>query len=177
MILKAIRLAMLAGAGVAAWKAFNNRQGGTQAAGSFFQEALQRGVADVEAARSAQLRGASAELRRFAQQLEHDHGQLNQGLADAAGIDLPEPDDRQRKALHALDDHQGAAYDRAWLRHMARGHAGAIRLYQRAADADGPGAALAAGALSTLREHARTMEDLRRNSTRTGARHAPQATA
>ncbi|MEN1958387.1 DUF4142 domain-containing protein [Luteimonas changyuni] len=177
MILKAIRLAMLAGAGVAAWKAFNNRQAGTQAAGSFFQEALQRGVADVEAARSAQLRGASAELRRFAQQLEHDHGQLNQGLADAAGSDLPEPDDRQRKALHALDDHQGAAYDRAWLRHMARGHAGAIRLYQRTADADGPGAALASGALSTLREHARTMEDLRRASSRTGARHAPQATA
>ncbi|MEN1940236.1 DUF4142 domain-containing protein [Luteimonas sp. MJ246] len=177
MIFKAIRLAMLAGAGVAAWKAFKNRQGSTQASGSFFERALQGGVADIEAARSAQLRGASAELRRFAQQLEHDHGQLNQRLADAGGIELPEPDDRQRKALHALDEHQGAAYDRAWLRHMARGHASAIRLCQRRADAGGPGAGVASEALSTLRDHARTLDELRRASPRTGAAQSPRATA
>ncbi|MGY0611576.1 MULTISPECIES: DUF4142 domain-containing protein [unclassified Luteimonas] len=177
MIFKAIRLAMLAGAGVAAWKAFNNRPTGKRASGSFFEQALQSGTGEVEAARSAQLRGASAELRRFAQELEHDHGELNRRLAEAGGFDVPEPDDQQRKTLRALDGHQGAAYDRAWLRHMARSHASAIRLYQRTADAGGPGASLASEALSTLRDHARTVEELRHAWPRTGERRVPRATA
>lgn len=155
MIIKVIKLALLAGAGAAAWKALSQK-----APGSFFEQALRSGAAEVEAAKSAQLRGASAELRRFAQQVEHDHNELNQKLAEAGGLQVPEPDARQQAMLRQLDDHQGEEYDRAWLRHMARSHAKAIKLYQHTVDQAGAGAQIASQALPKLREHARQVEEL-----------------
>lgn len=156
MIARVLKLALLAGAGMAAWKAMQPRQ-----SGPFFERALRDGAAEGQAARSAQLRGASAELRRFAQQLEHDHAGLNARLAEAGGLQVPEPDARQQAGLARIDACQGEAYDRAWLRHMARGHARAIRMFQREVDMGGVGASLAAQALPTLRGHARRIDALR----------------
>jgi putative membrane protein len=157
MIGKIIKFAMLAGAGVAAWKAYE-RRGESR---PFLEQALHDGVGGVEVARSAQLRGASAELRRFAQQLEHDHVELNRKLAEAAGVDIPRPDARQRGVLHELDQHQGEAYDRSWLRHMARSHGRAIRMFQREVDQAGAGASIAAEALPKLRDHDRRLAVIR----------------
>lgn len=162
MLARIIKLAMLAGAGAAAWKAYA-RRGEPK---TFLERALQDGVAEVEAARSAQLRGASAELRRFAQQLEHDHATLNGQLADAAGCGIPKPDARQRDTLQRLDQQQGEDYDRAWLRHMARSHGRAIRMYQREVDQGGTSAAIAADALPKLREHDRQVAGLASGSSR-----------
>jgi len=155
MIGKVFKLALLAGAGVAAWKAATR-----QAPVSFFDQALRSGAAEVEAAKSAQLRGASAEVRRFAQQMEHDHRELNQKLAEASGQEVPQPDARQLAMLRQIDAQQGAAFDRAWLRHMDRSHARSIRLYQRTVDQAGPGAQVASQALPKLREHARQVKEL-----------------
>lgn len=157
MLTRIIRFAMLAGAGVAAWKAYAGRG----ASRPFPAQALHDGVAALEAARSAQLRGASAELRRFAQQMEHDHAGLARALADAAGTGIPKPDRRQRSVIQAIDQHQGEAYDRAWLRHMARCQGRAIRLYQREVDQGGAAASIAAEALPTLRAHDRKLAALR----------------
>jgi predicted outer membrane protein len=157
MLARIIKLAVLAGAGVAAWKAYGKRGESRP----FLEQALYDGVAAVEAARSAQLRGAGAELRRFAQQLEHDHAALNGKLAEAAGVDIPQPDARQRSLLHEIDQQQGQAYDRAWLRHLARSHGRAIRMFQREVEQGGAGTALAAEALPTLREHDRRLTELR----------------
>lgn len=162
MIFRILKLAVLAGAGMAAWKAMQQRQDGQDR--PFLESALQDGVAMAEAARSAQLRGASAELRGLAQQLEHDHGELNRKLAEAAGVDQPEgPDDRAREELRKLDACQGEAYDRTWLRHMARGHSRALRMFQREVDRSGTGAALASQALPKLREHERRIRELQRS--------------
>ena len=144
MLGRLIKLGVLAGAGYAAWKTLSKPQGLRKQ--PFFQQALQSGVADVAAARSAQLRGASAEVRAFAQQLEHDHREHNLELAQAAGLDLPEPDARQASALHAIDQKQGEAYDQAWLKHMARCHGDAIRLYEREFAQSGAGGPLAEAA-------------------------------
>lgn len=171
MILRAIKLALLAGAGVAAWKAVSR-----QSPGSFFEQALRSGVGEVEAARSAQLRGASAEVRRFAQQVEHDHSELNERLAEAGGLEVPEPDTRQQAMLRGLDASQGPAYDRGWLRHMARSHAKAISLYQRTVDQAGPGAQVASQALPKLREHARKVEELQLSAAQPAPSAEPQAT-
>lgn len=169
MILRAIKLAVLAGAGVAAWKAISRPTPGT-----FFEQALRSGAGEVEAARSAQLRAASAEIRRFAQQVEHDHNQLNEDLAEASGLEIPEPDARQQAMLHAIDLNQGAAYDRAWLRHMARSHAKAISLYQRAASVPGACAKVASEGLPKLREHARKVEELQLSAAQPGAQSGVQ---
>lgn len=172
MIARILKLAVVAGAGVAAWKAMSRR-----APGSFHEQALRSGVAEVEAARSAQLRGASAGLRGFAQQMEHDHAQLNARLAEAAGIEVPALDARQRAAQARMDAHQGEAFDRAWLRHMARAHASAIRRFQREVDQHGPGAAVAAQALPGLRAHARRIDELRQPQARFAGRMAEAGTA
>lgn len=154
MLAKIIRLGVLAGAGYAAWKMYSRQSQ------PFFRQALRAAAADLAAVRSAQLRGAGAELRRFAQQLEHEYGQHIVQLAEASGLDDLQPDARQRATLQQLDLHQGEAYDRTWLRHMALSHHTAIELYQREVDRDGPGAALAAEALPTLRGHARRVAQL-----------------
>lgn len=171
MIGKVFKLALLAGAGVAAWKAATRN-----APGSFFEQALHSGVAEVEAAKSAELRGASAELRRFAQELEHDHNEFNQKLAEAGGLEVPQPDAGQLAMLRQLDAHQGEEYDRAWLRHMARSHAKAIRLYQHTVDQAGAGAQVASQALPRLRAHARRVEELQQEGApRVAGQAAPQA--
>lgn len=157
MFARMIRFAVLAGAGIAAWKAYARQRDEPL---GFLERALHDGTAEVAAARSAQLRGASAELRRFAQQLEHDHVALNERLAEATGRGIPEPDARQHATLHRLDQHQGEAYDRAWLRHMARSHGRAIRMYQREVDQAGAGAEIATDALPKLREHDRQVAAL-----------------
>ena len=158
MLGRLIKLGVLAGAGYAAWKTLSKPQGLRKQ--PFFQQALQSGVADVAAARSAQLRGASAEVRAFAQQLEHDHREHNLELAQAAGLDLPEPDARQASALHAIDQKQGEAYDQAWLKHMARCHGDAIRLYERELAQSGAGGPLAEEVLPKLRAHAARIAEL-----------------
>lgn len=162
MIFRVLKLAMLAGAGMAAWKAMQQRQAGHD--GPFLESALHDSVAMAEAARSAQLRGASAELRGLAQQLEHEHGELNAKLAAAGGRDVPDgPGDRAREELRKLDACQGAAYDRAWVRYMARGHARALRMFQREVEQSGDGASVASEALPKLREHERRIRDLQRS--------------
>ena len=161
MLTQLIKFGALAGAGYAAWRVLKRRQ-----VPSFFVQALQSGAAEVEVARSAQLRGAGAALRSFALRLEREHHRLNEQLAEASGLDIPPADTRQRAALHRLDLHQGTAYDRAWLRHMKRSHRLAIGLYEREVEQDGPGAAIAGEALPMLREHASRVAELRRERVR-----------
>lgn len=150
MLGRIIKLAVVAGAGYAAWKAYAGKGGG----GDFYSEALAAGAAEVEAARSAQLRGAAAELRRLAQHMEHAHGEINTRLSEAAGTTVPEPDERQREALRAIEAHQGEAFDQAWLRHEAQSHARAIRLFKQQVGRKGPGADVAAEILPELQAHA-----------------------
>ncbi len=156
MLGRLIKLGVVAGASYAAWKALS-KQPPKQ---SFFQQALQSGIADVAAAQSAQLRAASADVRAFAQQLEHDHGGHNRDLADASGLDLAEPDDRQLADLHAIDLLQGEAYDRAWLKHMSKCHRRTIRLYEREVEQGGAGGPLAEEVLPRLRAHAERIGQL-----------------
>lgn len=161
MLTQVLKFGALAGAGYAAWRVFRQRQ-----APSFFEQALHAGAAEVEAARSAQLRGAGAALRGFALQLEREHDALNERLAEASGLEVPQPDGRQQATLHRLALRQGAAYDRAWLRHMKRSHRTAIDLYEREVEQDGPGAAIAGEALPALREHASRIAELRKERVR-----------
>lgn len=166
MLGRLIKLGVLAGAGYAAWKTMAKRP--ARSGSGFFQQALQSGVADVAAARSAQLRGASADVRAFAQQLEHDHGEHNRELAQASGLELPEPDARQADALHALDQLQGEAYDRAWLQHMAKSHRDAIRACEREVSQGGAGGPLAEDVLPRLRAHAERLAELQSGVSGTG---------
>lgn len=161
MLGRIIKLAVVAGAGYAAWKAYADRGAG----GDFFAQALREGALEVESARSAQLRGASTGVRRLAQHMEHAHGTINKRLSEEAGTEVPVPDDAQRAALHAIEAHQGDAYDQAWLRHEADAHARAIRLYERAAKGKGPGADVASELLPELRAHAEEITALREGAT------------
>lgn len=164
MLGRLIKLGVVAGAGYAAWKAMSKQQ----AKQPFFRQALQAGVADVAAARSAQLRAASAELRAFAQQMEHEHGEHNLELAQAGGLELPGPDARQQAALQAIEKQQGAAYDQAWLAHMARCHRNAIRLYERELGQDGAGGPLAEEMLPRLRAHSDRIAQLQQAGSASG---------
>lgn len=155
MLGRLIKLGLVAGAGYAAWKRLSKAP-----AQPFFQDAMQAAVADIEAARSAQLRAASADLRAFAQRLEHEHGEHARDLSQAAGQALPALDARRAAELQAIDHLQGSAYDTAWLKYMAKGHRETIRLYEREVANGGAGGPLAEEALAHLRAHAQRIAEL-----------------
>ena len=175
MLGRIVRLAAVAGAGYAAWKVYSKKRAGD----GFFAQALGDGAAEVEAARSAQLRGASVELRKLAQHMEHAHISINKRLSEAAGTEVPLVDEAQRQALHEVEAQQGEAFDQAWLAHEAQSHERAIRLFRREARHGGPGADVAAELLPELQAHADEIAALRAGepAQSSGNGHAAEAGA
>jgi putative membrane protein len=78
------------------------------------------GLAEVEAARLADARAASAGVKGFAQRMVQDHGRANGKLADlarAAGVTLPtEPDPDHQAMQRQLQGLQGQPFELAYLR-------------------------------------------------------------
>lgn len=130
----------------------------------FYRKALASGVSEVAASELAANKAASDEIRQLAARLAQDHRALNEWLRQSSGTqDDPAPPPENKAAEDHLRGLQGEAFDRAWLEHMAQGHAKSIALYEATARGGRSEQArtLAAGALPQLREHAASIDRLR----------------
>ncbi|UUZ57184.1 DUF4142 domain-containing protein [Massilia sp. H-1] len=82
-------------------------------------------MAEIEAARTAQTKSQSEQVKNFAQQMIDDHTRaLNdvKQLAQARGVTPPTELDRKHKAKNArMAALSGEAYDRAYLSQARRG--------------------------------------------------------
>jgi len=89
---------------------------------------------------------------------------LNAQLRSASGITDAAPAPADATAANAVKAMDGAAFDRAFLDHMAAGHAKSIALYEGAAgnSSDTNARSLANDALPRLRAHATMVGQLQR---------------
>lgn len=146
-------------------------KGPVQAA-TFYKMALASGTGEADLSRHAVKAAQSSEVRNLAQTLVRDHDALNAKLRAASGMKEAQPKPEDKAKADAVKSQQGAAFDQAYLGHMAEGHAKSIALYQNASTnaSDEKARALATQALPKLREHAAMVTKLQ------GASGSPAST-
>jgi putative membrane protein len=132
--------------------------GSADADRSFARSALASGIAEVKVSRDVEKRSPTSDVRALAKRIADDHEALNGKLRSFAGADAEAVDtDASAKAMDALiRSSEGTDLDRAYLQHMADGHARSIARYEAAANTvrDDALRTLARDALPKLREHA-----------------------
>ena len=101
---------------------------------AFVHAAAQGGMAEVELGRLAEQKGQSQTVEEFAGRMIEDHGKANEqltGLAKEHGVAVPDTLDQQHKAtLAQLDEIDGAAFDRAYIRGQVADHQKAAQLLE-----------------------------------------------
>jgi putative membrane protein len=129
---------------------------------SFARSALASGIAEVKVSRDVEQRSPTSDVRTLAKRIADDHEALNGKLRSFAGPEADTVDtDASAKAMDALiRSSEGTDLDRAYLQHMADGHARSIAKYEAAANTvrDDALRTLARDALPKLREHARAVD-------------------
>lgn len=126
----------------------------------FTRTALASGLAEVQVSRHVEQQSPTADVRALAKRIADDHGTLNEKLRSFAGSEAVDID-ASSKAMDALiRSSQGADLDRAYLQHMAEGHARSIARYEAAEASvrDEALRTLVKTALPKLREHARAVD-------------------
>ena len=101
------------------------------------QEAIQRGIAELEMARLAESRAEAEPVRTFAKRMLEEHGRLNERLTQAAraiGVDVPTgPNENEAAVIERLKTLQGAAFDEVYSVGVAQEHMRHFNLYARMA--------------------------------------------
>jgi len=127
----------------------------------------QANMAEVAAGQIALQKSASADVKKFAQQMVDDHSkglQAVQDVAKAKNVTLPaEPDAKHKKMADHLNSLSGAAFDKAYLAdagvkdHKAA-HAKVLAAQKQASDPQVK--ALAAQLQPTIDQHLQTVQGL-----------------
>jgi putative membrane protein len=132
---------------------------------NFVKHAAADGMAEVAMGRMALDKSGDSQVKQLAQRIVDDHTQANDQLRTIArdrNIKLPDgPAADARKSADAMRKMDGAAFDKAWARHMVTDHKKAIAMFTKASkgsDADVSG--FAAQTLPALRTHLKMAEDL-----------------
>lgn len=137
----------------------------------FVRSAAADGLLEVELGRLAQERASGGEIKRFAERVVQDHGQLNaelQRLAAARSVSLPGNLSRDRQALLAqMGRLTGADFDQAYGKQAVADQQRVVASFDQQAltGRDPELKALAAKALPMLREHLQIARALTPNVT------------
>lgn len=132
----------------------------------FMTQAALSGAAEVELSAAAAERGASADVRRFAQMMIADHGKSNgelRALASEKNVTLPTgPDAEHRTKFESMRNLNGSELDKAYVEAMVADHQKAVDLFtKQAADNSDPNLkAFAAKNLPTLQKHLEMIKEI-----------------
>lgn len=103
----------------------------------FIEKAGQSGHMEIAASISATGKSQSADVKAFAEQMVKDHTEADKALtaiATAKGVKPPtEPSAEQKKMLEALNDKEGEAFDREYVKEVGvAAHEEAVKLFEQA---------------------------------------------
>jgi putative membrane protein len=125
----------------------------------YFSDLARANLAEIEAGKLALGKASSKEVKNFAQHMVDDHGTMleaQRAMGQEKHTAMPSaPDEKHKKAFDKLQDLSGAAFDRAYMEQMVKGHEDALELVKDiASKADDP-ALKAAGqkAVPEIQEH------------------------
>ena len=134
---------------------------------AFATQAAVIGKAEVELGQLAVQKSQDKDVQAYAQRMVKDHQAAAAKLEKIAGqenLTLPKSLDAEHQALkEKLSGLQGAAFDRAYAKAMAKGHDKAVALFESASQAPQMTPQLkefAAATLPTLKEHKEMAHDL-----------------
>jgi putative membrane protein len=132
----------------------------------FLQQAAVGGMAEVELGQLAQQKAENDAVKQFGARMVQDHGKANdelKQLASSKGATLPSaPDHKHQQEKAKLEKLSGAAFDRAYMKHMLDDHKKDVSQFRSktksAKDADVK--AFATKTLPTLEEHLKLAQDV-----------------
>lgn len=141
----------------------------------FLIKAAQGEIAEIEAARLAQEKATSGELKEFARKLEQDHSKASdelKTLAASKNVDLPADAGTHKSSVDKIREKSGDDFDKAFMKMQVSHHKKDVKAFQkqteRAMDSDVR--AFATATLPTLQDHLRQAEELQAS---TRGRKAP----
>jgi putative membrane protein len=126
---------------------------------SFYKNAAEGGIAEVEAGRLAQDKGNSQQVKDFGAMMVKDHSAANeklQALAASKNITLPTTASVGQMATKAkLDVLSGATFDKSYVKGQISAHRQTIALFRKeiSSGQDADAKAFAVATLPTVRAH------------------------
>jgi putative membrane protein len=160
----------LIGAATGAWAQTKAQD---KAAQTFIIKAIQGNLAEVAMGQLAQQNAESADVRQFGQQLVADHtagAQKASAVASQLGVTPPtEPSKKHKSDYAKMAKMSGAAFDRAFARHMVADHRMEIAEHRKAAKMKNETvASYATGSLPVLEKHLEMAQALAKSAGGTG---------
>ena len=126
---------------------------------SFYKTLAQGGIAEVEAGKLAQQKGADPKVKDFGAMMVKDHSAANEqlkALAAGKGIDLPGSSSTSQMATKAkLELLSGGTFDKSYVEDQVKAHRDTVELLKKeiATGQDPDAKALAQKVLSTVESH------------------------
>jgi len=126
---------------------------------SFFKNAAEGGIAEVDAGNLAQEKGTSAKVKEFGAMMVKDHSAANEKLktlASTKGVDLPTSASIGQMANKAkLEVLKGDTFDSSYIKGQVKAHQDTIALFKKEAmgGQDPEAKAFAKATLPTLQAH------------------------
>ena len=146
-----------AGAGTAGDKASKTDR-------QFLEKSIQGDLAEVQVGKLAEQKSDNADVKKFGQMLEQDHGQhlqKVQALAGQVGVTAPtQPSPQQKRTYDRLSRLSGARFDKSFATAMVDDHKRDIREYQKEAKTKSAVGDMAGQTVPTLEKHLQTAESL-----------------
>jgi putative membrane protein len=144
----------------------NSNGGGTDPA-TFVKNAALGGLTEVTLSKAAAAKSQDPKIRKFADQMVHDHSKANDELTTLArkkGLEVPVSLDAKHQAVvQKLSHESGAGFDRAYSKQMMTDHEKTVALFQEATRSSDPDvAAFAKKTLPTLQQHEQMADQLPR---------------
>jgi putative membrane protein len=102
---------------------------------SFFKNAAEGGIAEVNAGKLAETKGASQSVKDFGAMMVKDHSAANQKLASIAaaqGVKLPDsPSIMQQAEGKELKMKSGDSFDKSYIKGQIKAHQETVELFQK----------------------------------------------
>jgi putative membrane protein len=132
----------------------------------FITEAIEGNLAEVSMGELAQKNAQEANVKAFGQMLTSDHGAALQSAKEAAtslGVTPPtSPNAKQKADYDKMAKLNGAAFDKAFAKHMVMDHKKEIAAYRKASKSKDAAGQYAQKTLPTLQKHLETAQSIQR---------------
>jgi putative membrane protein len=133
---------------------------------SFFKNAAEAGIAEVEAGKMAESKGTSAAVKEFAAMMVKDHSAANAKLKKIAmskGLELPtEPGMMDKAKAKKTDMKSGDSFDKDYIQGQIKAHKDTVDLLQKEIESgkDPEARAFATDTLPTVKMHLQKIEQI-----------------
>ena len=133
---------------------------------SFYKTLAQGGIAEVEAGKLAQQKGADPKVKDFGAMMVKDHSAANEqlkALAAGKGIDLPGSSSTSQMAAKAkLEVLSGGTFDKSYVEEQVKAHRETVELLKKeiATGQDPDAKAFAQKVLPTVESHLRAINQI-----------------